>query len=51
MIGQRSVAMPRRVSTEFRGDKDGVEGMLKGLNGAGAVDTGDVPSESAVITS
>ena len=50
-MGQRSVAMPRRVSTEFNGDMDGVEGRFKGLKGVVAVDIGDVPKESAAITS
>ena len=51
MIGQRSVAMPRRVSTEFKGEADGNEGRFSGLRGAVAVDTGEVPKERAAIVS
>ena len=51
MMGQRSIAMPRRVSTEFRGEIDGVEGRFKGLSGVVVVDIGDVPKESAAMTS
>jgi hypothetical protein len=42
--------MPRRVSTEFKGEIDGVEGRFKGLSGV-VVDIGDVPKESAAMTS
>lgn len=54
MMGQREVAMPRRVSMLPRGDKAPLE--LRGGGGLrylalGAVDRGAVPNESAVITS
>jgi hypothetical protein len=51
MMGQRSVAMPRRVSTEFSGEIDGIDGRFKGLRGVVVVDIGDVPKESAAMTS
>lgn len=51
MMGQRSVAMPRRVSTEFKGETDGKEGRFSGLRGAAVVDTGEVPKERAAIVS
>ena len=50
-MGQRSVAMPRRVSTEFRGEIDGIDGRSRGLRGVGVVETGDVPKERAAMTS
>jgi hypothetical protein len=50
-MGQRSVAIPRRVSTELSGDGEGLEGRFKGVNGAGVTDTGEVPKESAAMTS
>lgn len=51
IIGQRSVAMPRRVSTEFRGEAEGEDGRFSGLRGAAVVDTGDIPKERAAIVS
>jgi len=43
--------MPRRVSTEFSGEIDGIDGRFKGLRGVVVVDIGDVPKESAAMTS
>jgi hypothetical protein len=43
--------MPRRVSTELSGDGEGLERRFRGVNGAGVMDTGGVPKESAAITS
>jgi hypothetical protein len=43
--------MPRRVSTEFRGEIDGVEGKSRGLRGVGVVEIGGVPKERAAMTS
>jgi hypothetical protein len=51
MIGQRSVAIPRSVSTEFNGEADGIEGRFNGLRGAGVADIGEVPKERAAMTS
>jgi hypothetical protein len=43
--------MPRRVSTEFKGEMDWIERRFKGLRGVVVVDIGDVPKESAAMTS
>lgn len=51
MMGQRSVAMPKRESTELSGEGEGVLGRLRGAIGEGLVEIGAVPYESAVITS
>lgn len=52
-MGQRVVDMPRRVSTELKGDVDGESGGGKGTRQpvAGAVERGAVPNERAAMTS
>jgi hypothetical protein len=42
--------MPRSVSTELRGEGE-VERMVRGRREGGSVELGEVPRESAVMTS
>lgn len=51
MIGQRSVAMPRRVSTELRGEADGRYGEFSGASGVVVDETGAMPKDNAAIVS
>ena len=47
MIGQRPIAMPRSLSTEFKSEIDGIDRRLKGLEGVD-VDIGDIPKASGL---
>lgn len=51
MTCQKSVVIPRRESTSLWGELYVAPKMFNGRRGVEVEDTGDVPKESAVITS